>query len=100
MVDKGILAYSPACATPIHPPAHLQLLMRRGMDEVLGLAGAEELPEPWPRVHALNVLRVTFNDASLACDSSAYYARGGAAGRAALGWSMFVLCISCQLCTV
>ena len=59
--------------------------MGRGMTELLRLAGGigvgeagSEGPaaEPWPRVHALNTLRVAFNDASLACDTSAYYARG------------------------
>lgn len=50
--------------------------MNRGMEELLRLAGCEALPEPWPRVHALNVLRVTFQDAALSTDSSAYYARG------------------------
>lgn len=54
----------------------VQILMARGMDALLHLATGTTGEEPWPRVHALNVLRVAFNDASLACDTSAYYARG------------------------
>ncbi|GAB4815827.1 hypothetical protein N2152v2_002873 [Parachlorella kessleri] len=53
-----------------------KILMKQGMEEMLRLASSEGLPEPWPRVHALNVLRVAFSNAALATDTSAYYAKG------------------------
>ena len=59
----------------------MQIIMKRGMEELLRIAAGLPAPdhpplEPWPRVHALNTLRVAFQDASLACDTSAFYARG------------------------
>ncbi len=78
---RNVFNYSEQTWKAVYP---LQNLMARGMEELLRLAGSEGLSEPWPRVHALNVLRAVYNDAGLATDSSPYYARGA---RACLGAS-------------
>lgn len=48
------------------------------MTELLRIANDTSLPEPWPRVHAFNVLRLAFNDKNLATDSSGFFAEGAA----------------------
>ena len=47
-----------------------------GMMELLRVAADESQPEPWPRVHAINTLRLTFNDKNLANDVSGFFAQG------------------------
>ena len=47
-----------------------------GMRELLLTAGDESQPEPWARVHAINSLRLTFNDKALANDVSGFFAEG------------------------
>lgn len=54
----------------------MQELLQKGMSEVLETASGTEYSEPWPRVHAFNVLRLAFNDKTLAVDSSAFFATG------------------------
>jgi hypothetical protein len=56
----------------------LQTLLHTGMSELLRTATDASLPEPWPRVHAFNVLRLAFNDKNLATDSSGFFAEGAA----------------------
>lgn len=56
----------------------LQTLLHRGMSELLRTATASSFEEPWPRVHAFNVLRLAFNDKNLAVDSSGFFAEGAA----------------------
>jgi hypothetical protein len=55
---------------------HVQALLHKGMTELLRTASDTSLLEPWPRVHAFNVLRLAFNDKNLAVDSSAFFAAG------------------------
>lgn len=47
-----------------------------GMVELLRVAADESQTEPWPRVHAINTLRLTFNDKNLANDVSGFFAQG------------------------
>ena len=47
-----------------------------GMRELLRVAGDESQDEPWARVHAINTLRLTFNDRNLANDVSGFFAEG------------------------
>lgn len=46
------------------------------MSELLRTANDTSLSEPWPRVHACNVLRLAFNDKNLSTDSSGFFAEG------------------------
>ena len=46
------------------------------MAELLRVAGDEGQAEPWPRVHAINTLRLTFHDKNLANDVSGFFAQG------------------------
>ena len=46
------------------------------MKELLRVAGDESQHEPWARVHAINTLRLTFNDRNLANDVSGFFAEG------------------------
>ena len=46
------------------------------MRELLRVAADESQEEPWARVHAINVLRLTFNDKNLANDVSGFFAEG------------------------
>ena len=50
--------------------------MQAGMKELLRVAADESQKEPWARVHAINTLRLTFNDKNLANDVSGYFAQG------------------------
>ena len=47
-----------------------------GMMELLRVAADESQTEAWPRVHAINTLRLTFNDKNLANDVSGFFAQG------------------------
>lgn len=49
-----------------------------GIRELLRVAGDESQQEPWARVHAINTLRLTFSDKTLANDVSGYFAEGRA----------------------
>jgi hypothetical protein len=60
-------------------------LLPQCLGDVLRLAGAAALPEPWPRVHAFNMLRLAFNESSLAIDTSGYFA-GGWVGVGGVEW--------------
>ena len=44
--------------------------------ELLKVASDESPSEPWARVHAINTLRLTFNDKNLANDVSGFFAQG------------------------
>ena len=46
------------------------------MRELLLTAGDGSQQEPWARVHAINTLRLTFNDKALANDVSGFFAEG------------------------
>ena len=60
----------------------LQVLLAGGLRRLLDMAGSagvpnsEPPPEPWPRVHALNMLRMAFSERGLALDGSAFLAEG------------------------
>ena len=54
----------------------LQALLQEGMKELLVTAGDTTAAEPWPCVHALNVLCQAFNDRHLALDISGFCAEG------------------------
>lgn len=54
----------------------MQTLLHMGMSELLQTANDTSLSEPWPRVHAFNVLRLAFNDKNLSTDSSGFFAEG------------------------
>ena len=43
---------------------------------LLPAAKARLEADPWPLVHAFNILRHTFNDSNLAVDTSGYFAMG------------------------
>ena len=47
-----------------------------GMRELLETADDESQQEIWPRVHAINTLRLTYNDKNLANDVSGFFAQG------------------------
>ena len=47
-----------------------------GMSELLRTANDTSVSEPWPRVHAFNVLRLAFKDKNLSTDSSGFFAEG------------------------
>ena len=47
-----------------------------GVTELLRVAADESQTESWPRVHAINTLRLTFNDKNLANDVSGFFAQG------------------------
>lgn len=47
-----------------------------GMNVLLTLAGDESQAQPWPRVHAINTLRLAFSDKTLANDASGFFAQG------------------------
>ena len=52
-------------------------LLPSGMRRLMVLARGEEAPlGPWPRVHALNVLRMAFEIRQLLNDASAFFAEG------------------------
>ena len=55
-----------------------QALLQEGMQELLKTAADTRAPEPWPCVHALNVLCQAFNDRHLALDISGFCAQGRA----------------------
>ena len=68
--------------------ANSQVLLTSGLRRLLAMAGREAgadgdavagAAEPWPRVHALNMLRLAFSERELALDGSAFLADGGAA---------------------
>ncbi|BDA45482.1 probable thyroid adenoma-associated protein homolog [Coccomyxa sp. Obi] len=66
-------------------------LLHTGMSELLRTANDTSLSEPWPRVHAFNVLRLAFNDKNLSTDSSGFFAEGIAAaigGMSASEWEI------------
>lgn len=72
--------------------------MKRGMEELLRIAAGTAAPgqaplEPWPRVHALNALRVAYQDASLASETSGYYARGSSCLNNVLLFRSYLLCM-------
>ena len=46
------------------------------MRQLVRAAGHERQQEPWARVHALNTLRLIFNDKNLANDVSGFFAEG------------------------
>lgn len=46
------------------------------MEELLRVAEDESQQEPWPRVHAINTLRLTFSHKNLANDVSGFFAQG------------------------
>ena len=46
------------------------------MQELLGLAADDKLDEQWPRVHAINILRLALQDKTLATDASSFFAEG------------------------
>jgi Putative death-receptor fusion protein (DUF2428) len=61
----------------------LQVLLAGGLRRLLDMAGSaagcldpDTPPEPWPRVHALNMLRMAFSERGLALDGSAFLAEG------------------------
>lgn len=54
----------------------LEELLGVGLAALLAAAAGDGLSEPWPRVHALNVLRLAFSESSLAVLASGYFARG------------------------
>jgi hypothetical protein len=54
----------------------LQVLLCSGLRRLLDMANAAGCPEPWPRVHALNMLRMAFSERGLALDGSAFLAEG------------------------
>lgn len=56
----------------------MQALLQEGMQELLKTAADTRAPEPWPCVHALNVLCQAFNDRHLALDISGFCAQGRA----------------------
>ena len=56
----------------------MQALLQEGMQELLKTATDTRAPEPWPCVHALNVLCQIFNDRHLALDISGFCAQGRA----------------------
>ncbi|KAK9830510.1 hypothetical protein WJX72_012147 [[Myrmecia] bisecta] len=58
------------------PVGQHKVLLHGGMSALLDLAGDTAQAEPWPRVHAFNVLRMAFNDKNLAMDSSGFFAEG------------------------
>ena len=51
-------------------------LVHVGMTELFRVAADESQLEPWARVHAINTLRLTFNDKNLANDVSGFFAQG------------------------
>ena len=55
------------------------------MKELLRIGCDEGQDQPWPRVHALNTLRLAFGDKTLASDASGFFAQG-------------VFCLSGRLC--
>ena len=60
----------------------MQALLHEGMKELLKTAGDTTAAEPWPCVHALNVLCQAFNDRHLALDISGFCAEGECAYQA------------------
>ena len=54
----------------------MQALLHEGIKELLKTAGNTTAAEPWPCVHALNVLMQAFNDKHLALDISGFCAEG------------------------
>lgn len=56
----------------------MQALLQEGMQELLKTADDTRASEPWPCVHALNVLCQAFNDRHLALDISGICAQGRA----------------------
>ena len=50
--------------------------MERGLQTLLDLAAQHSMPQPWPRVHAINTLRLCFLESSLAPEASAFCSRG------------------------
>jgi Putative death-receptor fusion protein (DUF2428) len=53
--------------------------LRRLLDMADSTAGCQNpasSPEPWPRVHALNMLRMAYSERGLALDGSAFLAEG------------------------
>ena len=52
--------------------------MCAGVPELLRLGSDERAGQVWPRVHAINTLRLTFNDKNLANDISGFFAQGRA----------------------
>lgn len=53
------------------------MLLTSGLTRLLVMAaGGDASQEPWPRVHALNMLRLAFSERDLAVDGSAYLAEG------------------------
>ena len=58
--------------------ASVQALLQEGMQELLKTAADTRASEPWPCIHALNVLCQAFNDRHLALDISGFCAQGRA----------------------
>ncbi len=56
------------------------------MRELLRVAGDESQQQPWARVHAVNTLRLTFNDKNLANDVSGFFADGTATALYSIPW--------------
>ena len=54
----------------------VQSLLADGFPALLATAAGQEVTEPWPRVHAFNVLRVAFGESSLTNAAIAYFSRG------------------------
>lgn len=58
-------------------PWRLQVLLAGGLRRLLDMAGsAADSAEPWPRVHAMNMLRMAFSERGLALGGSAFLAEG------------------------
>ena len=66
--------------TPVrYPPllsCHGSSEYRVRLNAMVCHAGQQEEREPWPCVHSLNCLRMTFNHTDLALDSSGFFAQG------------------------
>lgn len=58
-------------------PNILQVLLTSGVRRLLDMSAGSDAAEPWPRVHALNMLRMAFSERGLALDGTAFLAEGG-----------------------
>ena len=67
------------CLTHSRPdlvPVHGQVLLKSALQRLLAMAADSAAPEPWPRVHALNMLRLAFSERGLAAEGAAFAAEG------------------------
>ena len=53
--------------------------MERGLQTLLDLSAQESADQPWPRVHAINTLRLCFMESALAHEASPFCSRGALA---------------------